>query len=160
MLTRPQAAPLRFIATRLAIPELEIVAREPGVAEAIRLTVHYHDNRHPDQVATLVKRQSSNTPTMMVHYRGADDKPLVLTHSIELERFRTLGISLRKLGFDKLDDFENIPWYGADLWLLERAASAFHHDMIIPPDTATGIHAEIISLVREHLREAIRAINP
>src|SRR6476659_2997796 len=105
MLTRPQAAPLRFIATRLAVPELENVARQPGVAEAMRLTIHYHDNRHPDQVATLIKVQSSNTPTMMVHYRRADDKPLVLKYEVELERFRVLNTTLRKWGFDKLDDF-------------------------------------------------------
>jgi hypothetical protein len=66
--------------------------------------------------------------------------------------------SLRKINFDKLDDCDDIPWYGADLWLLERGVSSFHHDVIIAPDKAVGVHAELVKLIQTQLREAIRAI--
>jgi hypothetical protein len=154
-----RAAPLRFIAVRLAIPELEAAVRQPGVAECLRVTIQYHDGRHPDQVATLTKLQSVSPIRLAVHYRRANDRPLVLDYTVESERFTALNAALRKLGFDKLDDFPDIPWYGADLWLVERAAGTFHHDIILAPDTATGCHAEIVRLIREHLREATRAIN-
>ncbi|MEP7287141.1 MAG: hypothetical protein ABI947_15410, partial [Chloroflexota bacterium] len=123
-------------------------------------TIQYHDGRHPDQVATLIKMQASEMLTMAIHYRRANDKPLVLNHRIDLERFRTFDATLRKLGYDKLDDCDDIPWYGADLWLLERAASTFHHDMIVAPASVMGVHAEIVKLVRDSLHEAVRAINP
>src|SRR5258708_18236617 len=126
MFSRPQAEPFRLIATRRAVPELEKVARQPGIAEAFRLTVQYHDGRHPDQIATLTKLQSSANAKMTVHYRRANDDPLILEHAIAAERFRAFNAMLRKLGFDKLDDPDNIPWFGADLWLLERAALTFH----------------------------------
>ncbi len=155
-----RAAPLRFIAVRLAVPELEDIVRRPGVAEAFRLTIQYHDGRHPDQIATLTKMQATGPIKLSVHYRRANDKPLVLDYSIDPDRFAVLNAALRKLGFDKLDDPPDIPWYGADLWLVERAAGAFHHDVIIAPGSATGTHAEIARLIRENLRESVRAINP
>jgi hypothetical protein len=155
-----RAAPLRFIAVRLAVPELENAVRQPGVAEAFRLTVQYHDGRHPDQIATLLKMQATGPIKLSVHYRRANDKSLVLEYSVEQNRFVLLDAALRKLGFDKLDDPPEFPWYGADLWLVERAAGTFHHDIIIAPDSATGPHADIVKLIRESLPQAVRAINP
>jgi hypothetical protein len=158
-LARPQAAPLRFIAARLSIPELESIALQPGVMQAFRLTVQYHDAQHPDQVATLIKTQSQQNPTLTLNYRRIDEAPFTLTHSIEIERFREFDAALRKLGFDTLDDPRDVPYYGNDLWLIERAAVSFHHDIIIAPSKATGVYAEIVKLVREKMREATRPIN-
>jgi len=153
------AEPLRFIAVRLNVPELKIAARQPGVAEALRITVQYHDGRHPDQVATLTKMQGSDAAKLAVHYRRPNDKPLVLDYPINAERFTKLNLALRALGFDKQDDQPDIPWYGADLWLVERAAGTFHHDVILAPDRAIGIHGEFVRLVRDHLLEAVRTIH-
>lgn len=158
MLARPQIAPLRFIAVRLDLPDLEIVARQPGVTEAFRLTIQYHDARHPDQVATAIHIRGSVKLTIM--YRRAKDEPLALNYNVLPERFRSLIGPLKRLGFDKLDDSPDLKWYGADLWLVERAASGFHHDMILAPDTAKAVYMDIVSLIREHLREAVRTINP
>ncbi len=164
-LMRPQSAPLRFLAVRLDLPELVSVARQPGIVEAFRLTVQYHDARHPDQIATLVKHQQPGPARLTACYRRASDKPLWLDYEIDEIRFHGFGAALHKLNFDKLDDQPDIPWYGADLWLLERASGTFHHDVIIVPERARTAnpslpHAEIVILVREKLREAVRAINP
>ncbi len=159
MLTRPQAAPLRFIALRLNLPDLAVDARRPGVAEAFRITVKYHDARHPDQVATATKMQAYSAPQLAVHYRRAAENPLILEHTLDLERFRSFMAALKKLGFDKLDDASDIDWYASDLWLVERGASSFHHDIIVAPETAVGAHAELVRLVRDQMHESIRAIN-
>jgi hypothetical protein len=158
-LMRPQSAPLRFIAARLRLPDLSQVVRQPGVGEAWRITVQYHDARHPDQVATLTKAHSANI-TLTVAYRRADNLPLALTYQIAAERVQGMASALRRLQFDQLDDPPDIPWFGADLWLVERAAGSFHHDVIIPPEQATGTYAEIVRLIREAFREAIRPVNP
>ena len=134
------------------------MARQPGVAESFRLTIQYHDARHPDQIATAIQLQGS--VKLAIVYRRANDEPLSLNYNIPTERFRALIIPLKKLGFDKLDDSPDLRWHGADLWLLERAASGFHHDMILAPETAKAVYTEIVKLVRDHLREAVRAINP
>jgi hypothetical protein len=155
-----RADPLRFIAVRLSVPEVEWIVGQPGVAEVFRVTIQYHDGRHPDQIGTAIKGQSPGPVKLAVHYRRANDKPLVLDYTVESDPFTALSAAIRKLGFDKLDDFPDIPWYGADLWLVERGAGSFHHDIIIPPDKAAGPHAEIVQLVRQNLPPLIRAVNP
>src|SRR5579872_305443 len=112
-----RADPLRIIADRLSIPSLAVAIKQPGVAEALRVTVQYHDGKHPDQVATLLKMQSSGPVKLAVHYRRTIDKPLILDYIIEPERFALLSTTLRKLTFDKLDDYPDIPWHGEDMWL-------------------------------------------
>jgi hypothetical protein len=159
-LMRPQSAPLRLIALRLNVPELVTVAHQPQVTEAIRFTVQYHDARHPDQVATLVRERADEGARLSVAYRRATGRALALDFRIDRARFEAFRAALKRIGFDRLEDFADIPWYGADLWLVERAAGSFHHDVIIPPGTGTGIHADIISLTRQYIREAVRAINP
>src|SRR5215813_5780297 len=119
MVLKRRTAPLRLLTLRLNVPELEKVARQPGIVEAFRLTIQYHDGRHPDQIATLTRLQSGSTARLEVHYRRANDQTLSLTHSIDIDRFLGLLIALRKLDFDRLDDPPDMPWHGADLWLLE-----------------------------------------
>ncbi len=157
---RPQSAPLRLIAMRLEVAELETVVRAANIVEGWRLTVHHHDGRAPDQIATWLKFRGQDSAHMTTVYRRATEKPLTLTHSIPPERYQAFVKGARQLGFDKLDDPLNIPWIGADLWLLERAAGGFHHDVILVPDRAEGAHAALIALLRDHLKEALRAVNP
>ena len=158
-LLRPQSAPLRFIAVRLHVPELEQIVRQPGVGEALRVTVQYHDARHPDQVATLTKSLVGTTALKVV-YRRADNVPLSLDYLLDDGRMQILSANLRRINFDKLDDPADIPWFGADLWLVERAAGSFHHDVVFAPSTATGTYAELVALIKANLHEAIRTINP
>jgi hypothetical protein len=158
-LLRPQSAPLRFIAVRLNVPELERLVRQAGVGEALRVTVQYHDGRHPDQIATLTK-PLVGLATLNVVYRRTGNPPMRLDYQIETERMQQLTAALRRINFDKLDDAPDIPWFGADLWLVERAAGSFHHDVIIAPSNATGIHADLVELIQNGLRESVRAINP
>lgn len=155
-----RTAPLRLVAIRLNVPELEKVARQPGIVEAFRLTIQYHDARHPDQIATLTRMQSSSPARLEVRYRRTNDQMLTLTHSVEVDRFQGLLIALRKLDFDRLDDPADMPWHGADLWLVERGAGMFYHDFMLAPESAKDVYAEVARLVRERLHEAVRAINP
>lgn len=156
---RPATAALRLIALRLATPDLEVVAAQPGVVEAFRVTVRYHDGRHPDQIGTVIKRRGMTEAALTLAYRRPEDKPLILDLKISGETFSTFSAGLRKLNFDRLDDPPEIPWTGADLWLLERASASFHHDLIIAPDSAVGIYEEVTAAVRTHLKEALRMIS-
>jgi len=153
-----RAAPLRLLAVRLGLPELERAVRQPGVMEGLRVTIQYHDGRHPDQVATLIKPQAVGPAKLAVHYRRADDRPLVFDYTVEVERFRALVAALRQMGFDRLDDAPDLPSHGADLWLIERASGTFQHDLTLCPDRVEGIHAALVDYLRKHWREAVRAI--
>lgn len=156
---RHQSAPLHVIALRLEVAELEAVVRQPSVVEGWRLTVHHHDGRAPDQIATWLKLRGEDSVPMTTVYRRASEKPLMLKHAISAERYQAFVKGARQLNFDKMDDTPDIPWTGADLWLLERAAGGFHHDVILVPDRAVGAHAALIALLRQHLKEALRTVN-
>ncbi len=157
---RHQSAPLRLIALRLEVPELEVVVRSPNVVEGWRLTIQHHDGRAPDQISTWIRLRGQEAAQMTTIYRRAAESPLQLKHEIPAERYSAFMHGVRQLNFDKLDDTPNIPWIGADLWLLERAAGGFHHDVILAPDRAEGAHAALIALLRDHIKEALRAVNP
>ncbi len=155
-----RADPLRFIAVRLALPDLATVVREPGIGEAYRVTVQYHDGRHPDQIGTLTfGAMRGGSATLTVAYRRAADKPLIFMPTIPIERARIFAAAIRALDFDRSDDMPDIPIRGTDVWLVERASGTFQHDVVLAPDVATGVHAQIAAIVRGHLREMVRAIN-
>ncbi len=156
---RPAAAPLRLIALRVMQPELTTVAAQPTVIEAYRLTIRYHDGRHPDQVGTLVRVRGSAEGHLAVTYRRPNAKPLTLETTIDTIRAGALTTTLRQLHFDSLDDAKNSSLVGADTWLLERASGTFHHDVILTPETAHAVYADIVAAVQTHLREAVRTIN-
>jgi hypothetical protein len=150
---------LRFISTRLSLSPLETVARTPGISEAYRITMQYHDGRVPDQVATLSIGQSlAGRADLSVCYRRTTETPLTLTPLIPIERARALASGLRALGFDRLDDMPDLPWHGADLWLIERAVGTFSRDVVLAPESASGPYAAIVTLVNTQLHEAIRPL--
>ncbi len=156
-----RADPLRQIAARLALPTLAQIAKQPGIGDAWRLTIQYHDAQHPDQVATIAFRQGAGgSANLTLHYRRADDRPFMLAPHVPLERCREFTLALRALKFDTLDDMPDLPWFGADLWLVERASGGFHHDVVLAPDRATDVYGSIVSVVHLHLKEALRAIRP
>lgn len=150
-----RADPIRLIALRLGQNELRHLTRQPGVNEAFRVTIQYHDGRHPNQVATLLRGHTGTT--LRVIY----DKPnrdVFFTYPVEADRYQALLAALRRLKFDKLDDQPDVPFFGVDLWLVERASGSFYHDVVMAPDSARGFYREVVLALRQHLKEALRPI--
>jgi hypothetical protein len=154
-----RADALRLIALRLDVPAIQSLARVPGTTEVYRITVQYLDGQHPDQIATLIlSNETSSTAQLSVHYRRANGRLLILTPLIPAARARSFAADLRRLGFDRLDDMPGLPWHGAELWLIERAAGTFARDLVLSPENAHSVYAQIAAFVREKLPEAVRPI--
>lgn len=156
-LMRPQSASLRFIAVRMQIAELPQVVKQPGIGEGFRVTVQYHDARHPNQIATVTKIQGSDAQLTVV-YRRADDRLLLFEYPLTAMQFQGLTGALRQIKFDTLDDALT-PSYGADIWLLERAAGSFYHDLLLAPAHAQGIYAELTQVINTYIPLGLRLIN-
>jgi hypothetical protein len=154
-----QADTLRLIAERLSLPTLQQFAAQPGVNEAVRLSIAYHDARHPNSTATLC-RGIGKTCQLSVAYERHDQqgKPLIYDFQIPLVRYQTLLTALRGSQFDTLDDSPDMPPYGVDLWLVERASGRFFHDVLLAPPAARGHHRELVMALRGHLAEAMREL--
>jgi hypothetical protein len=151
-----RADPIRLIALRLSQNELRHLTQQPGINEAFRVTIQYHDGQHPNQVATLT-RGHGGTCVLKVVY----DKPgknVFFTYPVDVGRYQALLTALRRTKFDTLDDQPDVPYFGVDLWLVERASGSFYHDVVLAPDSARGFYRELILALRQHLKEALRAI--
>ncbi len=151
-----RADPIRLIALRLRQDELRNLTQKPGINETFRITIQYHDARHPNQVATLARGHGS-TCTLTVVY----DKPgkeVYFTYPVDVERYKALLAALRRVKFDSMDDQPDVPFFGVDLWLVERASGSFYHDVVLAPESARGFYRELMLALREHLKESVRAI--
>lgn len=152
-----RADPIRLIALRLRQNELRTVTQQPTVNEAFRVTIQYADPQFPNQVATLT-RGHGGTASLTVIY----DKPgkqVYFTYPVEAARFQDFLAALRRAKFDHLDDQPDVPYFGVDLWLVERASGSFYHDVVMSPDSARGFYRELLLAIRQYLREAVRSIS-
>jgi len=150
---------LRQTALLLGQGSLRAEAVKPGVNEALRVSIQYHDGRTPDSVATLRRGHGATCILTVVYSKVASDQSwYAYTFSVLLERYQKLLAALRLAQFDRRDDAENLPSHGADLWLIERAAGTFFHDVVLAPALATGHHREFVMALRAHLPEAVREL--
>lgn len=152
----PHLPTLRAIIEELGVPELKEIARQPGVSAVYRLTVFHHDGRARDTVSTLVHRPTQPNRLETVVRLMFDGKPLV--HNVTLAHYEHFVGVLNTVRFDVLADQPDLPPYGADLWLLERAAGSFTRSVVLAPALATGAYAQLVAAVRADLSEALREV--
>ncbi len=151
-----RADPIRLVALRLRQDELRNLTQQPGINEALRVTIQFHDGRHPNQVATLTRGHGSACDLKVVYDKPGKD--VFFTYSVEADRYKTLLAALRRIKFDDMDDQPDVPFFGVDMWLVERASGSFYHDVVLAPESARGFYRELVLAVREHLKEALRVI--
>lgn len=151
-----QANALRQIAGRLNVPPLRDLLKQPGVNEALRVTVLHHTGEQPHSVATL-RRQTGSHCSLQVIYERLP-RPLDYEFAIPLERYQKLLTAFRLNRFDTMDDEPTLPWTGVDLWLVERGSGSFYHDVVLSPSNPSGHHREILLALRQQLPEALRPL--
>lgn len=151
-----RADPIRLIALRLRQDELRQVVQKPGINEVFRVTIQYDKGEHSNQVATLIRGNGDQCSLKVVYDKPGKD--VYFDYPIEVERHKTLLAALRCLKFDEMDDQPELPFFGVQMWLVERAAGSFYHDVVLSPESARGFYRELVLAIREHLKEALRAI--
>jgi hypothetical protein len=149
---------LRLIATQLGLPSLQDVVRLPGISEGYRITIRYHDARHPDQVATLTRDQQGVVMLSMIYKRTRHHPSF--EYRLESDRYRDFDLAMRRLGYDRRGDQPDLPLLNTDLWLIERASGSYRHEIVLAPALAEGVYGWMVDAVRHHLPQAVRAIQP
>jgi hypothetical protein len=150
---------LHVIAERLGLQMLRATAARPGVNEALRVTIRYSDGKLPDSVATLERGVGDNCRLHVIYDRyNGQGEPYRYEFAISLERYHKLLAALRLSRFEALDDAFDTPPSGVDVWLVERAAGSYFHDVILSPGNATAHHREVVVTMKTHLPEAVRAL--
>jgi hypothetical protein len=152
-----QAYTLRAIAKHAGVPTLREVAQTAGLQAAYRITVHYHDLRARDSVATLVYTRQNGAQLGVVFLGALAHKPL--QHTILQNRYEAFVRSLQMMHFDALPDQAKLPAHSADLWLVERAAGSFLKSVILAPDAAEGSYQLLANVIREYLPAALKVVS-
>lgn len=151
-----QAPLLRAIADQLGLKPISEIARLPGVHEVYRITVQYFDGRACNSAATL---RSSLTGVVLetVYQRALARKPIA--HGIDEARYEEFVQAVKSLRFDRMRDQPNLPDYNStDLWLVERAAGTFYHNVILAPELARDAYGRLANAVKHGLPEALRQV--
>ena len=151
-----QAFFLRAVAERMGLSSVREDLKAPDVLGIYRLTIYYHDRRALDSCATLIDRRSEGAQ-LSICYRGLfNQTPIV--HAIPDDRYQQFVQMLQRLRFDHIADQPRMPLYGLDFWMIERGAGGFVRSVIVAPQTAEGVHADLVNTIKDHLPEALRAI--
>lgn len=152
----PHGPVLRGLIDAVGVPPLLALARRPGVRELFRVAVHHHDGRVRDSVATLIDNHLDGVRLENVYRVTFHEKALV--YRIPSDRYTRFLDAVRGVNFDQLHDQPDLPPYGADLWLVERAAGTYVHDVIVAPALADGPHWTLVSAIRMYVPEALREV--
>ncbi len=147
---------LRAMIERVGVEPLRQLARLPAMRAVYRVAIYYHDRRARDMVATLCRTRDEITLTLaydgLFHLKS-------LVYPTPLARYEGFTLALQKLHFDKLNDQPRLPQYGADLWLVERAAGTFNKSVIVAPGSAEGAYHELVNIIQTHLPETQREVH-
>ena len=155
-LLAPHAPTLRAIIESVGVESLSALMKQPGVSAVYRLTVYHHDGRAHDTVSTLTHSPVRGNRLETIVRLMFGGKPLV--HNVTPQRYEHFVATLNAVRFDQLDDQPGLPPYGADLWLLERAAGSYTKSVVLAPERAEGVYATLVAAVRADLPEALREV--
>ncbi len=108
--------------------------------------------------ATLTRGHAPGGTLKVVYDKPG--KEVYFDYPVEPERYQALITTLRRIKFDRLDDQPDVPFFGVDLWLVERASGSYYHDVVLSPESARGFYRELILALQQHLKEALRTITP
>lgn len=147
---------LREIAASAGLPTVQHMAKQPGVQGVYRMTVRYNAGRAHHSAATIVRSQVDRISLEVVYERLFGHKPLV--YPVSLKQYEAFAAALHTAGFDRMSDQRDVPFFGVDLWLVERAAGSFVKSVIIAPRTAVNPHIAVVKAIEYYLPEAVRAV--
>lgn len=148
---------LRDIAERMNVSPLKSLAMLPGVKAVYRVTIHYDKMRAADTIMTL-RRVGAEVAQIETVYLGRfEHRPIV--RQMPLSDYEAFMQAMLKAQFDRLPDQPDLPFYGSDIWLVERAASGFLKSVLMAPSNGKGQYAAIMAAVRAYIPEATREIS-
>lgn len=146
---------LRGIALRLGQPGIAQIVADPGIREAVRVTVQHSRSAYAAVVATLIAPRRDEIRAQFVYQGHFGHRPLTRTISTLL--FEQFDAQMRANGFDRLPDEADIS-LNSDLWMIERGAARFTKSVILSPSTTHQPYAALAAHVRAFLPEVDRRL--
>lgn len=153
---KARARALQDFVERLNLLSLREIARQAGVQSAMRVTCYYRDGQTLNSCATLRCPQEGNCTLELVREGWFDERPL--RRSIGRDMIEKLNAAFSRAGFDRLDDQPATQQSVRVLWLVERAAGTFFHNVLLMPEIPQPPYSGIVNALDAYLPESIREI--
>ena len=144
------------VADDLGFENLSRVARRAGVMSILQVTAYYSGRRVRHSVAQVIEYQLGEVQMQLVYEGFNRHKPLQLT--VPKARLEKLVRALRQAKFDTLQDQDGLTFTDRSLWLIQRAAGAYSHGVVVAPDKPQMPWSSIVNAIDDYLPQAIREV--
>lgn len=144
------------LASRLGLPSLERAARAAGVMSVLEISAYYVERRVRHSVARVIEAQLGEIE-LQVAYEGVrlDTIPRI---ALEASRIDKLNAVLLTAKFQSLSHQPDLSFEERSLWLIQQAAGAHIHGIMVAPDRPVLPYAAIVNAIDGYLPEAIREV--
>lgn len=144
------------VADDLGLDNLSRVAQRAGVMSVLQVTAYYSGRRVRHSVARVIEYQLGEVELLLVYEGFNRHKPLRL--NVPKDRLEKLGQALRQAKFDTMNDQDRLSFTDRSLWLVQRAAGAYSHGVIVSPDNPQLPWSSIVNAIDDYLPQAIREV--
>lgn len=144
------------LARNLGLPELARAARGAGVMSVLEIAAYYAGRRVRHSVARVIEYQLGAVE-LQVAYEGVrlERAPRL---AIEEARMEKLNAVLLAAKFQSLGHQSGLSNEERSLWLIQQAAGAHIHGVVVAPDRPERPYSTIVNAIDDILPEAIREI--
>ncbi|MCY4062346.1 MAG: hypothetical protein OXG53_08260 [Chloroflexi bacterium] len=144
------------LASRLSLPSLERAARAAGVMSVLEISAYYVERRVRHSVARVIEYQLGEIE-LHVAYEGVRLETIPRI-ALEASRIEKLNAVLLAAKFQSLSDQPDLSYDERCLWLIQGAAGAHIHGIMVAPDRPVLPYATIVNAIDQYLPEAIREV--
>ncbi len=147
---------LYHLARDFGLADLEAAARQAGVMSVLQVSAYYAERRIRHSVARVVEFQLGDVRLEVVYEGFNQHKPL--RHSVKRDQLEKLVDAMRQARFDRLSDQNGLSFTDRSLWLIQRAAGAYSHGIVVAPDKPQLPWSSIVNAIDQYLPQAIREV--
>lgn len=148
---------LREIAEQAGLPSLKVLAAQPGMKAAYRVTLYHQQMHLADSIATIKQGITIPDAQVEVVYHGHfENKPLV--YKLSAQRYTAITGMFTGKAFDMLRDQEGVAPFNSAICLVERAAGTHVKSVTFAFHKANDAHLKLAETIRTYLPEVLREV--
>lgn len=144
------------LAGRLGLPDLEQAARAAGVMSVLEISAYYVEQRVRHSAARVIEYQLGEIELQVV-YEGVRLETIPRI-AIDEARMEIVNAALQAVKFRSLSHQPNLSYAERSLWLIQQAAGAYRHGIMVAPDRPEPPYSAIVNAIDDCLPEAIREV--
>ncbi len=144
------------LASRLGLPSLAVAARAAGVMSVLEISAYYLERRLRHSVARVIEYQLGEIE-LQVAYEGVrlETIPRIALDEARIEKLNGVMLAVK---FQSLSHQPGLSYEERGLWLIQQAAGAHIHGIMVAPDRPVLPYATIVNAIDDYLPEAIREV--